>query len=114
MSGISLEGWRLRRPRGHRGRAPRVVIVGESPEAIDCARRIAGTLRAEVILSVETPASAQAAALALGGAARVVPLLEGAAPCDALIVFGEEPARARDVALWAARTCPLTALILAA
>jgi hypothetical protein len=115
MSGASLESWRMRRRHGPaRRRALRTVIVGESPEAFECARRIAAAGTSEVILSAESPAAAERATLSLVGAARVSVLLDGAAPCDLLIVFGDEPARARDVALWAARTCPLTALILAA
>lgn len=94
MSGVSLEGWRMRRtPRRPRERALRAVIVGEDPLAFETTRRLASLKLAEIV-----PHATR---------------LDDAAPVDAIIVCSEEPARVREVALQAARRCPSTALILA-
>ena len=112
------EATRLRRrrtadPRSSRPRRPpRAVIAGELAQAVDAAAALAALGGAEVVVAVETPLEQRAASSMLGGAARVCLLMKDAAPCDALIVLWEEPSRVRDVALWAARTCPLTVLIL--
>lgn len=92
MSGASVEGWRLRRvPRRPHGRAPRAVVAGETPLALDVACR-----------------------LSAAGASQVAQGLEGASTADALIICSDEPALVREAALWAARACPWTAIILAA
>jgi len=89
-------------------------VVGDAPLDIACAQRLASGGIAEVVLSAQTRSSAQQAAEASGGAFRSTVLLDGAAPTDALILLEPGPALTRDVALWAARTCPYTTLILAA
>ncbi len=115
LAGAPVEGWRLRRRQPRRAaRAPRAAVVGDSPVALESARRLAGLRAAEVVLSCPTPQCAREAALDLGGAVRATTLLDGAAPVDVLIVTDPDPSRVGDVALWAARTCPSTALIVAA
>lgn len=115
MSGASLEGWRLRHgPRLPRERALRIVIVGDGPVALETARRLADGGIAEVVLSAGSRAQAEHGVLDLGGAVRPVVRLQAAAPADALVVCSDDPARAREAALWAAKSCPLTALIFAA
>lgn len=122
LPGISLEGWRQRRRgREPRSRPLRVAVVGEGPLAQEVTRRLAGRGTAEVILSSESPGAREQAIRSLGHAVRHTVRLEGAAPTDALIACaaagtgGRLPAsRVADLALWAARTCPDSALIIAA
>lgn len=98
-------------------RPPRAVIVGEDGPSLRCAANLGEAQLADVVMSAETPAAAQRAAAALaemGGTVRVSLLLKDAAPSDLVVVFSEEPGRVRDVALWAARTCPYTVLLIAA
>jgi malate dehydrogenase len=115
-------GWRLRR-RQRTGvrRAPRAVVVGEGSLARETARRLAAAGAAEVVLCVRSRGEADDVSRDFSGSVRPAIDLEGAAPADALIVCAGprvDPAErlrlVRDVALWAARTCPHTALIIAA
>jgi len=103
--------------RSSRVRRPlRAVIAGEIGSALEAARGLVAAGGAEVVVAVETPAEERAASAALlmkDGASRAALLMKDAAPCDVLIVLWSEASRVRDVALWAARTCPLTALVLA-
>ncbi|HET6371711.1 MAG TPA: hypothetical protein VFG76_00245 [Candidatus Polarisedimenticolia bacterium] len=121
MSELTLEGWRIRRrPRASRGRAPRIVIVGDGAGARLAAARLAASRAAEILLSVESPGRAASLASDSYGEVRPVILLDGAAPADVVILcdleMEDEPrrvSRTRDVALWAIRTCPQTVLIIA-
>jgi len=113
-SGLSIEGWRLRRRQpAARSRALRVAVTGRAPIARDAAWRLAGAGVAEVILSADSPNASAAAALDLGGRIRHAVHLEHAAPVDVLVVCDPDESRVRDAALWAARTCPDTAVVIA-
>jgi len=115
-------GWRLRRrQRTGARRAPRAVVVGEGSLARETARRLAVGGAAGVVLCVRSHGEADEVSRDFAGSVRPAIDLDGAAPADALIICAgprvappERLRLVRDVALWAARTCPYTALIIAA
>jgi len=114
-SSLSIEGWRRRRRQpAARARALRAAVLGPGRIGRDVARRLAAARCAEVILSAATEGEASDALLDLGARVRHVIHLDRVAPVDVLVVCDPDPERVRDAALWAARTCPDTALVIAA
>jgi len=95
MAGTSLEGWRMRRRSARaRLRPPRVVIDGDGDVAAEVARRLGEPGLAGLPSDLSTPAD-------------VVVICGTRRPREAVA------ARVRDVALRAARACPVVALVIA-
>ncbi len=93
-SSLSIEGWRLRRRQpAARRRALRVAVTGRALIARDVIRRLSAAGIAEVFLPEASP---------------------GGTIADVLVICDSDPSLVRDAALWAVRTCPDTAVVIAA
>lgn len=111
----------MRRRRDGRLRALRAAVLGDPDMSAETARRLSAGRLAQVILSSPSTGQADRARRDLDPGIQHVVNLGDTGPVDVLIVC-ESPStpyeatvsRARDVAMWAVRTCPDTALILAA
>ncbi len=90
--GQSVEAFRMRRPLRSGGmRAPAAAILGEGPVAAETARRLRAARPGRLVM----PFDAQG-------------------PVDVLVVCDPRPAVIADAALWAARVCPFTVIVIAA
>ena len=88
MWGASREGWRIRHRAPRPERALRAVVLGQAAQTGEIVARLSDN--------------------------RVAEITSTRATADVIILWDPDPPAVREIALWAMRSCPCTALILAA